>query len=677
MEHHLRDDRESLPEAALGRSRTMSDAHGALLEVRKLSVCFRLPGNDALRAVYDLSYSLCYGETLAIVGESGAGKSVSCRALIGLLPEHATVTGSVQFRGTELLGLDESEMRRLRGARIAIAFQDADRHLNPTMRIGEQIAEAMRAHQRLDRRVAQQRSVALLERLGLPAPVRCFRAFPHQVSGGMRQRALLAIALACNPNVLIADESTRAVDTVTRAQVLSVLAEWQQETGMGLILVTHDLALAERFADDLLVMRAGEKVEHGRTRTVFAHPRTPYTRALLLAAPRRNPHRDATVSMIGESSRPTVQLKDRVGEGEAGVPDARGSRIAPSSERQAQSPDEPGSLLEAKGIVQEFRTLQRDGRGSTVVQAIADVSFDLRRGEALGVIGESGAGKSTLVRALLQEPRPNYGQVLLRGRDLTRLRGSELRNCRRRIQVVLQDAVGSLNPKWRVAEIVEEPLRSSLEWSRAARRRRVSDMLELVGLPAQRFATRRPRELSGGQCQRVAIARALAPKPDVIIFDEAVSSLDRLVQAQVLDLLHTLRTQLDLSYLFISHDLAIVEALVDRVAVLHRGQLCEIGPTETVFRRATHPYTIALLASTFEAPARGARLASSDGHSSEDPAPAGCRYQASCSRAQHRCATVTPRLQPAGTGHMVACHFPHSEADTAATVLPTAAGRER
>lgn len=610
-------------DAAPRRVGTPSLHPAPLLETRALTVRFG-SGPASVTAVDGLSYRLAAGRTLAIVGESGAGKTLGCLALVGLVPRAATVSGSVRFAGRELVGLDDAKLRRHRGRDIAIVLQDAARALNPTMTVGKQIAEAARLHERLGRRAARARAIELLERLGLREPVGAASAYPHELSGGMRQRALLAITLAAGPKLLIADEITRSLDVLTRAHTLELLASLKERLGMTLILVSHDLALVAGFADEILVMHAGRAVEHAPADRLLAGARTPYARALVGAMPRIDAAAPPAANVLAAAEP---------------APLARGAVDA---------------LLEARGIVQAFpRRGRRDG-----FRAVDGVSLTIRSGETLALVGESGAGKSTLARALLQYPRPTAGSVVLEGVDLTQLTGRPLAERRRRMPMVFQEPFASFDPKWRVRAIVEEPL-AIAGADRTERAHRAAEALERVGLPAAVFGRRRPSELSGGQCQRVALARALVSDPALVILDEAVASLDVRLQQHVLDLLRALRAELGLAYLFISHDLAVVRQIADRVAVLYRGRICEIGPVEAVYRRPAHPYTAALLDAAGAAgsargrvPRHGAGPVESD-----DADPAGCPFRSRCPRAAPRCAAETPELERADDRHLVACHF--------------------
>jgi peptide/nickel transport system ATP-binding protein len=579
-----------------------------------------------LSAVEEVSFEISAGQTLAIIGASGAGKSLSCRALMGLLPPSAIVNGSVRFEGNELIGLDERSLRAHRGTNIAMVFQDAERSLNPTIPVGQQIGEAISLHERVPRKAARDRALELMRSLKLSAPHRTYHAYPHELSGGMRQRVMIAIAVARKPKLLIADEPTSSLDVTTQSSVMSLLVALQREFHMALLFVSHNLRLAAAFADSLLVMQSGRAVAYGATAELIGNSRVPYVRALLDATPASDQMKSAAESRATWSAR--------------SLP--------------ATAP-----LLVATDLVQEFQANGNGSRGG-VLRALSGVSLEIRAGETLALVGETGSGKSTLARALLQIPPPTSGSVLFRGRDLTRLRGRELFEHRRHIQIIFQDPFSSMNPKWRVTEIIEEPLVGQKIGS-TERRNRVSALIELVGLPAGASSCK-PKQLSGGQCQRVAVARALVSEPELVICDEALSSLDVLTQRLVLDLFERLREKLGIAWLFISHDLPLVSTISDRLAVLHLGQLCEIGSTHLVYRRPRHPYTASLLESLAALPSKSAELirprdaeaTALDGLGAQ----AGCRFRAKCVRAQETCTSITPQLRSVGVDHLVACHFP-------------------
>ncbi|MES9521326.1 dipeptide ABC transporter ATP-binding protein [Streptomyces capoamus] len=517
-----------------------------LVDVRDLTVEF-----GALRAVDGLSFSLAKGAALALVGESGSGKSTVAGALLGLhRGTGARVGGSVRVAGTDVQAASDEELRRLRGAGAAMVFQDPLSSLDPYYAIGDQIAEVHRVHARVSRRAARARAVEVLDRVGIPDAARRSRSRPHEFSGGMRQRALIAMALACEPDLLIADEPTTALDVTVQAQILDLLHGLREETGMGLLLVTHDVGVAAESVDDILVMRHGRAVERGPVGAVLAAPAEPYTRELLDAVPRVDARRTG--------SRATGEV-----------------------------------VLEAVGVRREF------GRGKRAFAAVDDVSVTVRRGETLGVVGESGSGKTTLGRMLVGLLAPTAGEIRYEGGPHTGVNPA--------VQMVFQDPVSSLNPRRSVGESIADPLRargtgvSSRERDRASGsdeeriRGRVRELLERVGLDGAHY-DRYPHEFSGGQRQRIGIARALAAEPRVIVCDEPVSALDVTTQAQVVGLLGELQRELGLALVFIAHDLAVVRQVSDRVAVMRRGRLVEYGPADEVYDSPREPYTRQLLA---------------------------------------------------------------------------------
>ncbi|MFG2265334.1 dipeptide ABC transporter ATP-binding protein [Streptomyces sp. NPDC048720] len=516
----------------------------SLVEVTDLTVEF-----GSLRAVDGLSFRLERGEALALVGESGSGKSTVAGALLGLhRGTGARVGGSVRVAGTDVRQASDEELRRLRGAGAAMVFQDPLSSLDPYYAIGDQIAEVHRVHTRVSRRAARARAVEVLDRVGIPDAARRSRSRPHEFSGGMRQRALIAMALACEPELLIADEPTTALDVTVQAQILDLLHTLRAETGMGLLLVTHDVGVAAESADEVLVMRHGRAVEHGPVGTVLASPGQTYTRELLDAVPRVDAPR-AAAPAAGEV------------------------------------------VLEAAGLRREF------GRGKHAFTAVDDVSLTVRRGETLGVVGESGSGKTTLGRMLVGLLEPTAGSIRRTGRPHTGVDPA--------VQMVFQDPVSSLNPRRSVGESVADPLRARGERDERRIRGRVSELLERVGLEAAHY-DRYPHEFSGGQRQRVGIARALAADPRVIVLDEPVSALDVTTQAQVVALLGELQRELGLALVFIAHDLAVVRQVSDRVAVMRHGRVVESGPADEVYDAPREPYTKQLLAAV---PALDPRLA--------------------------------------------------------------------
>lgn len=521
-----------------------------LLRVEQLRVRYRT-GDGPVTALDGVSLTVRRGEVVALVGESGSGKSTLAHAVIGLLGETADIAdGSVTFAGQPVDFGSEQALRRLRGLQVGFVPQDPGLSLNPVRRIGDQVAEALRVHRLDDRGGALERATALLAEVGLDRPQLRATQYPHELSGGQRQRVLIAIALACGPDLIIADEPTSALDATVARRVLDRLAERVAARGTAVLLITHDLAMAAERADRLVVLRNGTVVESGPTAEVLGNPRHPYTRQLLAAAP--------------------ALTADRV--------------VRPATVLDG------GPLL----TVREVHKLFRAGAGSTVT-AVAGVGFELGRGETLALVGESGSGKSTTARIAVRLTDPDRGEVVFDGEPLTRARAGQLRALRRRFQIVYQNPYSSLDPRLRVGSVIEEPLRAYGIGNRKARAQRVAELLEQVALPAG-YARRRPAELSGGQRQRVAIARALALRPELLVLDEPVSALDASVQAQILELLDDLQQRLRLSYLFISHDLAVVRRISDRVAVMRYGRIVETGTTAEIFDNPQHDYTRELLA---------------------------------------------------------------------------------
>ncbi|MGW9594529.1 dipeptide ABC transporter ATP-binding protein [Streptomyces chartreusis] len=544
-----------------------------LVEVSDLTVDF-----GDLRAVDGLSFRLARGAALALVGESGSGKSTVASALLGLhRGTGARVGGSIDVAGVDVQGASDDELRRLRGAKAAMVFQDPLSSLDPYYAIGDQIAEVYRVHTRASRRAARARAVEVLDRVGIPDAARRSRSRPHEFSGGMRQRALIAMALACEPDLLIADEPTTALDVTVQAQILDLLHTLREETGMGLLLVTHDVGVAAESVDEVLVMRHGRVVEHGPVAEVLGAPARSYTRELLGAVPRVDAPREVGGAKAGLDA-------EVVSEGEA-VPGGVGTGGA--------CPGGTGSevVLAATGLRREF------GRGKRAFTAVDDVSLTVRRGETLGIVGESGSGKTTLGRMLVGLLEPTAGEVRHEGHARVGVDPA--------VQMVFQDPVSSLNPRRTVGESIADPLRARGEREEGRVRGRVRELLERVGLEGAHY-DRYPHEFSGGQRQRVGIARALAADPRVIVCDEPVSALDVTTQAQVVALLGELQRELGLALVFVAHDLAVVRQVSDRVAVMRRGRIVEEGPADEVYDNPQDPYTKQLLAAV---PALDPRIA--------------------------------------------------------------------
>ncbi|MFD3890026.1 dipeptide ABC transporter ATP-binding protein [Streptomyces microflavus] len=519
-----------------------------LVRVTGLTVDF-----GSVRAVDGLSFTLEAGGALAVVGESGSGKSASAYALLGLhRGTGARVGGTVEVAGTDVNAADDAGLRALRGAKAAMVFQDPLSSLDPYYPVGDQIAEVHRVHHRVSRKAARARAVEVLDRVGIPDAARRSRLRPHEFSGGMRQRALIAMALACEPQLIVADEPTTALDVTVQAQILDLLHTLRQETGMGLLLVTHDVGVAAESVDDVLVMRDGREVERGPVARVLGSPREAYTKELLAAVPR-------------------VETR----------------RVVPVPPPRAEEASVP--LLEAVGLRREF------GRGSGKVAAVGGVSLTVHAGRTLGIVGESGSGKTTLGRMLVRLLDPTAGRLRYGGTEIGSLSGKELKPFRRELQMVFQDPVASLNPRRSVGESVADPLRAAGEGDEGRIRDRVGALLERVGLDPAHFE-RYPHEFSGGQRQRIGIARALAAEPKVIVCDEPVSALDVTTQAQVVALLAELQRELGIGLVFIAHDLAVVRQVSDRVAVMRGGLIVEQGSADEVYGDPRDPYTKQLLA---------------------------------------------------------------------------------
>jgi peptide/nickel transport system ATP-binding protein len=547
-----------------------------LIDIQGLNVAF--PGHQA---VHGLDLQLRGGETLALVGESGCGKSTTALALLGLLPRHARVSGRILFEGQDLLALSERQRCALRGDRIAMIFQEPMTSLNPVLTLGDQIGEALRLHRGASARAARARAIELLDLVRVPEPQRRVDDYPHLLSGGQRQRAMIAAAIACQPALLVADEPTTALDVTVQAQILQLLDDLRSQLNMGLLLITHDLSVVGQWADRVAVMVRGEKVEEGPAATLLAQPRHPYTRGLLGAS---------------------LRLDDATHYSTLRLPEIR-TRLDPASGRPVfglVTPDRvPVAANDPIPIgatpllqVEDLRVQYPTAHG--VSTAVDGVSFQIAPGETLGLVGESGCGKSTLSRTLVRLLAPASGRILLRGEDTAQLDRHRLAAYRQSVQMIFQDPYASLNPRHTVNDILEAALRIHRVKDREERRQRIARILDAVGLPRQALA-RYPSEFSGGQRQRIGIARALVLRPALVICDEPVSALDVSVQAQILNLLVDLKAEFRLSYLFISHDLSVVHYLADRVLVMNAGRIVEEGPNATLWRNARHPYTRSLI----------------------------------------------------------------------------------
>ena len=662
-----------------------------LLRVRDLRTWF-LTDAGAVRAVDGVSFALRRGETLGIVGESGSGKSVCARSIMRLLDEPARIVGgSIEFRGRDLASLSESEIRDIRGAEIAMVFQDPMTSLNPVLRIGRQLVEAMTSHRRFTRRDARGRAVALLRRMGVSGPERALTAWPHMFSGGMRQRVMLAMGFSNTPALIIADEPTTALDVTIQAQILDLLRELNADVGTAVILISHDLGVIASICARVLVMYAGEIVEEGAPEELLSDPRHPYTWALLNAAPRIDAAaaNRRLVTIEGQPPDPLAwpdgcRFRARCPFAIArcaehpellAVGTDRAARCWVTQDGQAlQAPRLPAAaamaearatmpLLRVRGVAKHFR-LPRDGMfgRARVLRAVDGVDLDVARGETVGLVGESGCGKSTLARLVTRLHEPTAGEIVFDGRDITHASISEMRPLRRRMQMIFQDPYASLNPRMPVREILAGPLRlHGIAAGEAAVRHRVAELLDLVGLPPA-AAARFPHEFSGGQRQRISIARALAVGPEFIVGDEPISALDVNIQAQIINLMVALQERLGLTYLFIAHDLAVVRHVCDRIVVLYLGRVMETARAESLFARPLHPYTRSLLDA---APLPDPRVQRQRRHVTlrgETPSaiapPSGCRFRTRCNFAEARCASEEPPLAEATPGRFVSCHFP-------------------
>jgi len=527
-----------------------------VLSICGLAVAFRT-GSELVTAISEVNIDIAAGETVAIVGESGSGKSTTAAAVNRLLPENGVITaGSIRFDGRELTDLPENAMISLRGAGIGLVPQDPMSNLNPLMRVGEQIGEALEVHGHTHGDATKARVVELLEMVGIADAAQRAHQYPHEFSGGMRQRVLIAMGLACKPRLLIADEPTSALDVTVQRRILDQLDTLTDELGTAVFLITHDLALAAERADRIVVMFRGRVVEEGTSAQVLGAPQHEYTKQLLAAAPSLASRRDALPQREAATGTPFVEIRN---------------------------------------LRKEFALRAPKAGEPQTFTAVDGVSFEIRRGTTVSIVGESGSGKSTTANMVLGLEDATSGSILFDGLDLTTLRRKELFALRRRVQPVFQNPYASLDPRYTVEQSIAEPLRVHRIGTTASRHARVLELLEQVALPAA-MAERLPHELSGGQRQRVAIARALALEPELVVLDEAVSALDVLVQAQILDLLADLQKRLGLSYLFISHDLAVVRMISDEVHVMQRGVVVESGTPERIFDDPQHPYTRELLA---------------------------------------------------------------------------------
>ncbi len=661
-----------------------------ILSVRGLSIDVD-QGGGSTRLVDNVSFDVHRNEVVGIVGESGSGKSLTMLAVLGLLsPPLRIAAGSIVLKGREITTLNFEEMRAIRGKSMSIVFQDPMTSLNPVLRIGTQIGEAVRLHNpHMSKADIEARVIELLAMVGIPRPETQHRRFPNEFSGGMRQRVMIAIAMANEPDLLIADEPTTALDVTIQAQVMQVLAEVRQRTGAAMVLITHDLGLVAERADRVGVMYSGQIVELAETEPLFARPSHPYTAGLISSLPRIDHRVPQLYSIPGFVPDPAKIPPGCAFHPRCAVSAGRSAcrTISPSlqelsathlaachfaedssawRERQittAEAVSEKPSIqaaiatetiLKVDALSKEFKIGGSLLRRGERLRALHDVSFELKRGRTLGLVGESGCGKSTLARVLLRLLEASGGRVFLNGEPFSELSGSKLRKRRKDLQVVFQDPYSSLDPRMTVHDVIAEPLRINKQYDP----RRVDDLLAHVGLSPE-VGSRRSPEFSGGQRQRIAIARALALKPDVLILDEAVSALDVSIQAQIINLLESLQKEFGLTYVFISHDLSVVRHIADEVAVMYLGRFIEYGPTEQIFNSPAHPYTQALLSAIPHMRRESQRIILSGDLPNPMAPPSGCAFRTRCFRAQSECAAAEPPLLArTGDQHMSACYFP-------------------
>ena len=678
----------------------------AVLEVCDLSVTFET-GDADVQAVRGVSYALRPGQVLGIVGESGSGKSAAALAVMGLLPDSARVEGSIRLSGTELAGLGDDELSHLRGNRISMVFQDPLSALTPVYTVGDQVAETLLVHHPdLTKDAAARRTVELLDSVGIPQAASRANAYPHEFSGGMRQRVMIAMAMANDPDVILADEPTTALDVTIQAQVLDALRNAREVTGAAIVLITHDLSVVAGFADTIAVMYAGRIVEAGSVDDVFYRPRMPYTLGLLGAIPRIDasgrrplvpiegsppsladmppgcpfaPRCPLAIKLCREAEPALFQ----VGAGGHRAACHRSDEIAaqgavPQRIFDVPAIDTPGVaatpraeravVLHVEGLVRHYPLFKGAvfRRRIGTVQAVDGISFDVREGESVALVGESGCGKTTTLLQILELAAADRGRVVVLGRDTAELDSDARRALRRDISVVFQDPLASLDPRMPVSDIIAEPLRTHGR-SKQQIARRVRELLPLVGLDPE-HASRYPQQFSGGQRQRIAIARALALEPRLLLLDEPVSALDVSIQAGVVNLLEELRARLGLSYLFVAHDLSVVRQIADRVAVMYLGRIVESGEIEAVYGAPAHPYTQALLSAIPIPDPRKERrririVLEGDMPSPADP-PSGCRFRTRCQKfatlddeRRRACIDVDPGLQTVTGEHAAACHY--------------------
>ena len=673
-------------------------ANSPLLDIRDLHTDIEIR-SGVVHALSGVDLHVNPGETLGIVGESGSGKTMTALSLMGLLPQGGSVSsGQIILDGQDLTKLALKEKRKLRGTKVGMIFQDPLTSLNPTMKIGLQVCEPLRVHEKLSKKEALERAVEILKRVGMPRPEVVINNYPHQLSGGMRQRVMIAMALVCKPRILIADEPTTALDVTTQMQILDLIDELRDEYQMGVILITHDLGVVAGHTDRVAVMYAGRIVETAPTKTLFTEPKHRYTSSLMAALPERAlaagtklfsiPGAPPSLTNLPVGCRFAARCLWATDECRAGYPDLSGDDAHTfSCFHPVQEGDESPAALQAKldtqkngdeagaqqaplvssevllDVKEASREYESAGSGffkrdKGVVSAVDRVSITVKKGETYGLVGESGCGKSTMGRLIAGLERPSSGAIKLDGRDLAALKGRDAVTIHRDVQMMFQDSYAAMDPRMRIDQILAEPM--SIQKTGNARQiaERIMEIIEQVGL-TEEILDRYPHEFSGGQLQRIGFARSLTLAPDLIVADEPVSALDVSVQAQVLNLMKDLQAELGLSYLFISHDLAVVQYMADRIGVMYLGRIVEEGPAKEVVENPKHPYTKALIDSIpvpdpeFSHDDRAIKL-TGEPPSAVNP-PEGCRFRPRCPFAGEEC-----KIQPTLTDerHRVACHHP-------------------
>ena len=673
-------------------------SNSPLLDIRDLHTDIEIR-SGVVHALSGVDLHVNAGETLGIVGESGSGKTMTALSLMGLLPQGGSVSsGQIILDGQDLTKLALKEKRKLRGTKVGMIFQDPLTSLNPTMKIGLQVCEPLRVHEKLSKKEALERAVEILKRVGMPRPEVVINNYPHQLSGGMRQRVMIAMALVCKPRILIADEPTTALDVTTQMQILDLIDELRDEYQMGVILITHDLGVVAGHTDRVAVMYAGRIVETAPTKTLFTEPKHRYTSSLMAALPERAlaagtklfsiPGAPPSLTNLPVGCRFAARCLWATDECRAGYPDLSGDDAHTfSCFHPVQEGDESPAALQAKldtqkngdeagaqqaplvsskvllDIKEASREYESAGSGffkrdKGVVSAVDRVSITVKKGETYGLVGESGCGKSTMGRLIAGLERPSGGAIELDGRDLATLKGRDAVTIHRDVQMMFQDSYAAMDPRMRIDQILAEPM--SIQKTGNARQiaERIMEIIEQVGL-TEEILDRYPHEFSGGQLQRIGFARSLTLAPDLIVADEPVSALDVSVQAQVLNLMKDLQAELGLSYLFISHDLAVVQYMADRIGVMYLGRIVEEGPAKEVVENPKHPYTKALIDSIpvpdpeFSHDDRAIKL-TGEPPSAVNP-PEGCRFRPRCPFAGEEC-----KIQPTLTDerHRVACHHP-------------------